>query len=98
MSDVNTALRASAHIGSNAEGNLQTLEVKENLLHILLENEQMRLVVWLYPLDHERRHIFTSPSGKISQEVGYYLQAWWIPWLTSIATRIYHWYSLGGAS
>ena len=90
MSDVNTALRASAHIGSHAEGNLQTFEVKENLLHILLENEQMRLVVWLYPLDHERRHIFTSPSGKISQEVGNHLQTWWIPWLTSIATRIYH--------
>ena len=90
MSDVNMALRASAHIGSKAEGNLQTLEAKENLLHILLENEQMRLVVWLYPLDHERRHIFTSPSGKISQEVGLYVQAWWIPLLTSIATRIYH--------
>lgn len=90
MSDVNTALRSSAHIGSKAEGNLQTLEAKENLLQILLENEQMRLVVWLYPLDHERRHIFTSPSGKISQDVSICVQAWWIPWLTSIATRIYH--------
>ena len=74
MSDVNAALRASTHIGSKAEGNLQTLETKETLLHILLENEQMRLVVWLYPLDHERRHIFTSPSAKISQEVAIYVQ------------------------
>ena len=98
MSDVNTALRASAHIGSKAEGNLQTLEAKENLLHLLLENEQMRLVVWLYPLDHERRHIFTSPSGKISQEVGIYVKTQRIPWLTGIAARIYYWYSLGGTS
>ena len=90
MSDVNTALRATAHIGSKAEGNLQALEAKENLLHIFLENEQMRLVVWLYPLDHERRHIFTSLSGTISQEVGICVQTWRIPWLTSIATRIYH--------
>ena len=70
LADVNKALRVSLQVGSKAEGNLQNLQAREDLLHALLENEQMRLVVWLYPLDHERRHLFASQSGKTSQEVG----------------------------
>lgn len=60
MADVEAALRAVASIGSKNVGALQSLSAKYDLLLLLLENEQMRLVVWLYPLDHERRHIFSS--------------------------------------
>lgn len=60
MADVEAALRAVASIGSKGVGALQSLTAKHDLLLLLLENEQTRLVVWLYPLDHERRHIFSS--------------------------------------
>lgn len=60
MADVEAALRAVASLGSKGVGALQSLTAKHDLLLLLLENEQMRLLVWLYPLDHERRHIFSS--------------------------------------
>ena len=69
MADVNLALHANAQVASSHNNNLQSLGVKEELLHILLESEQMRLVVWLYPLDHERRHIFSSHSGRAWPDV-----------------------------
>ena len=69
MADVNLALRANAEVDSSHDGNLQALGLKEELLHTLLESEQMRLVVWLYPLDHERRHIFSSHSARAWPDV-----------------------------
>ena len=72
MADVNIALRVGAQVGSKSEGNMQGLGLKEELLHVLLENEQMRLVVWLFPLDHEKRHVFPSHSGRTMQDVGDY--------------------------
>ena len=60
MADVEAALRTEASTGSKNIGALQSLTPKHDLLLLLLGNEQMRLVVWLYPLDHERRHIFSS--------------------------------------
>lgn len=65
IADVESALKTVASIGMKAIGPLQPLVHKQDLLQLLLENEQMRLVVWLYPLDHERRHIFsTGHAGK----------------------------------
>ncbi|KAL8928661.1 MAG: hypothetical protein Q9172_000799 [Xanthocarpia lactea] len=65
IADVESALRAVAGIGVKGTGPLLPLSRKQELLLLLLENEQMRLVVWLYPLDHEKRHIFsTSHPGK----------------------------------
>ena len=69
MADVDLALRVDAQIGSRTEGNLQTLDSKKELLHLLLENEQMRLIVWLYPLDHERSHVLHPHSSKTLQDV-----------------------------
>ena len=69
MADVKLALHANAQVASSHNKNLQALGVREELLHILLESEQMRLVVWLYPLDHERRHIFSSHSGRAWPDV-----------------------------
>ena len=60
MADIEAALRSVASIGSKGMGALQSLTPKHDLLLLLLENEQMRLVVWLHPLDHEPKHIFSS--------------------------------------
>lgn len=69
MADVDAALRAVSYIGSKAEGGLRPLAAKQELLHTLLENEQMRLLVWLYPLDHGARHVLPSlRSGRTPQE------------------------------
>ena len=72
MADVNTALRSVASVFAQPLGTLQSLSAKQELLSSLMENEQMRLVVWLYPLDHERRHLFFSGnSGKTPTEVSH---------------------------
>ena len=68
MSEVETALRAVSTVFAKGTGGLQSLAVKQDLLHILLEDEQTRLAVWLYPLDHERRHIFSGNSSRIPSE------------------------------
>ena len=60
MTDIEAALRAVAQIGSTAAGSLPPLQSKQDLLLVLLENEHTRLVVWLFPLDHERKHRFFS--------------------------------------
>ena len=70
LADVENTLRAVAFVGSKTIGTFQTLVNKQELLLLLLENEQMRLTVWLYPLDHERRHIFSSGhSGRLPSDV-----------------------------
>ena len=60
LADIEVALRTVAHIGSKPAGSLQSLQSKQDLLLMLLENEHTRLIVWLYPLDHERKHYFFS--------------------------------------
>lgn len=70
MTDVSTALRGLEAIGLGSIGALKSLAAKHDLLLSLLDNEQMRLEVWLWPLDHEKRHFFPSAnSSKLSQEV-----------------------------
>jgi len=58
MADVQNALRAVSSMFAQGAGTHQSLGAKQELLQLLLENEQMRLVVWLFPLDHEKRHLF----------------------------------------
>ena len=71
MADVEAALKAVSSLFAKTLGTLQSLAIKQDLLLLLLEHEQMRLLVWLYPLDHERRHIFSSGhSGKVPSDVG----------------------------
>lgn len=69
IGDVSTALRELETIGLGSTGALKSLASKHDLLLSLLDNEQMRLEVWLYPLDHERKHVFPfANSSKLSQE------------------------------
>ena len=57
MTDIGTALKNVAALFAQPITSLPSLAMKQELLTTLLENEQSRLLVWLFPLDHERRHI-----------------------------------------
>ncbi|KAK3941833.1 putative phosphatidylinositol 4-kinase [Diplogelasinospora grovesii] len=55
ITDVSEALKATAHIGAQPVGTIKSLVSKEKLLQLLLENEQARLSVWVYPLGEPPR-------------------------------------------
>jgi len=40
------------------------LKAKQDLLSMLIANEQSRLLVWLFPLDHTKKHHFTLSSSR----------------------------------
>lgn len=72
MEDVYVALRAVSSIGLATIDTLHSIGSKQELLLALLDHEQIRLEVWLYPLDHERRHIlpslhFRKPNSEVSE-------------------------------
>ena len=70
ISDIEHALNAVSTMFGKPMGGFPSLVLKQNLVHILLEDEHMRLSVWLYPLDHDRRHfIFSGNAGKSTPEV-----------------------------
>lgn len=60
LGDLLDALEKVNHIGLEASGSRKSLKSKQDLLCMLLASEQTRLMVWLFPLDHERKHHFTS--------------------------------------
>ncbi|KAJ5193019.1 hypothetical protein N7449_009161 [Penicillium cf. viridicatum] len=68
LSEVTAALRGVAGIAANAQGSYKSLQAKEDLLQILVENERSRLRVWLFPLDPERKHHIPSIGGKNPDE------------------------------
>lgn len=73
ITDVITALKAVGFIGAHSVGtfrSLQALQSKEQLLLLLLENEQSRLTVWVYPLSEPpQRPATLIHSGKGVMEV-----------------------------
>ena len=58
LADIEAALQTLSQVGFQVEGNFQSLAAKQELLCLLLENERMRLLVWLYPLDYDKKHVF----------------------------------------
>jgi phosphatidylinositol 4-kinase A len=50
LSDVMTAIKAVNHIGARQVYGVKSLLAKQELLLLLLEHEQARLTVWVYPL------------------------------------------------
>jgi phosphatidylinositol 4-kinase len=70
LADVDAALVKVAHIGSRPNGSLKSLRAKQDLLHLLLDNEQNRLIVWLFPLQPAPTHLLSSRSaGKTPPDV-----------------------------
>lgn len=78
LSDVLSILRSTAHIASQNQGTHKSLQAKQDLVQILLENERSRLRVWLFPLEPERKHHMPSLGGKNSAEsiVSFLRLAW----------------------
>ena len=62
-------LRGVAGIAALAQGSYKSLQAKQDLLQILVDNERARLRVWLFPLDPERKHHMPTIGGKTPAEV-----------------------------
>lgn len=60
LSDIQSYLQIVANTGQADQASLKSLKGKQELLSLLLANEQTRLMVWLFPLDYEKKHHFTS--------------------------------------
>lgn len=60
MADIEAALQSIASFCDRPQRSLRSLSVKQELLVVLLENEQNRLLVWLHPLDHERKRLLPT--------------------------------------
>ena len=58
MADVEVVLKIVEHVALKPLGILQSLAPKQELLSLLLKDEQIRLMVWLFPLDHDKRRLF----------------------------------------
>lgn len=63
LGDVASALGDVAGIASHTHGPYKSLQAKQDLLHMFIENERSRLRVWLHPLEPERKHFIGPTSG-----------------------------------
>ncbi|KAM3546897.1 hypothetical protein ARSEF1564_000210 [Beauveria bassiana] len=68
LSDVLASLNLVAHIGSHTVGNVISLQSKDSLLKVLLENEQSRLIVWANPRNLSGTRFPTHHSSKHATE------------------------------
>lgn len=92
ISDVLAAMKTVSFIGAHTLGNVKSMQAKEHLLQLLLENEQTRLVVWINPLSHHTPNGAPQPQSKSQVEtalVSLVRTAWWQDPLIAIelATR-----------
>jgi phosphatidylinositol 4-kinase len=72
LHDVEVALQSVSQWGMKATSTRKSLQARQDLLLLLLESERSRLMVWLYPLDHESRHPLSSGASKQPSEVKQY--------------------------
>ncbi|POR31257.1 Phosphatidylinositol 4-kinase STT4 [Tolypocladium paradoxum] len=80
ISDVLAALKVVSFIGAHTVGNVKSLQSKEQLLQILLENEQSRLIVWINPLGQHGGPMSAHNSSKAAVEsvlTPLVRTAWW---------------------
>lgn len=70
-------IKAETHILADVQANLDAmaktvalgdigskLKAKQDLLSLLIANEQSRLLVWLFPLDHAKKNHFMSSASR----------------------------------
>ncbi|KAF2265626.1 phosphatidylinositol 4-kinase-like protein STT4 [Lojkania enalia] len=60
LADIQSHLQMVSNVGIPKNPALKSLNGKQELLSLLLTNEQTRLMVWLFPLDYQKKHNFTS--------------------------------------
>lgn len=80
LSDVLAALKVVSFIGAHSVGNVKSLQAKEQLLQLLVENEQARLIVWVNPLNGPGNQFpvqNTSKSATESALLPLVRTAWW---------------------
>lgn len=63
LADVEVALQNTSYIGAMSTASMKSIQLKQELLMLLIDNEQTRLMVWLFPLDHTERRYFPSSHG-----------------------------------
>lgn len=68
ISDILSALKLVSFIGAHTVGNVKSLQSKEQLLTILLENEQTRLTVWANPRSVPGSHMPSHHNSKNATE------------------------------
>ncbi|KAL6233892.1 hypothetical protein BDW75DRAFT_180243 [Aspergillus navahoensis] len=68
LSDVVSALTKVSDVGCNTRWPYTSLQAKQDLLQVLLENERTRLKVWLYPLEPDRKHNPPPFSKHLTEE------------------------------
>ena len=66
LADVHANFQATSSIGEKTSGSLKSLVGKQELLLNLLKDEQTRLMVWLFPLDFESKHLFLSKQHSLT--------------------------------
>ena len=64
MADVSSAFYAVRNFSPENTPEAQVRRNRQDLLLHLLESEQTRLLVWLFPLDHAKRQYFASGQNK----------------------------------
>ncbi|KAL2212130.1 hypothetical protein CC79DRAFT_1318149 [Sarocladium strictum] len=94
IADVIAALNTVSFIGAHTVGGIKSLQAKEQLFQILLENEQNRLAVWSNPLSHHATNVPVHVPNKSQTEtalVSLVRTAWWQDPAIAIelATRFY---------
>ncbi|KAF7552189.1 hypothetical protein G7046_g7499 [Stylonectria norvegica] len=80
LTEVMAALKNTAFIGAHTVGNVKSLQAKEQLLQVLLESEQARLIVWVNPLNVQASHLPVQPTSKTTAEAALLplvRTAWW---------------------
>ncbi|ROT36978.1 phosphatidylinositol 3 [Sodiomyces alkalinus F11] len=68
LSDVAAALKQVSHIATDSTGNTRSLQAREQLLQLLIENEYNRLSVWVHPLEPHKAHTLGHNPHKTSVE------------------------------
>ncbi|KAG5999507.1 hypothetical protein E4U54_001817 [Claviceps lovelessii] len=68
LADVLAAMKTVSFIGANTAGSTKSLQAKEQLLQLLLENEQSRLAVWINPISQQGLQLSAQNMSKTSIE------------------------------
>lgn len=80
LADVLATMKPISAIGARTVGNAKSLQAKEQLLTVLLENEQARLAVWLNPVDESSKsHAFGSKMPRNALEVSRFFHSFILP-------------------
>lgn len=72
LTDVASVLENTSAMGIHIPSPLIGLQQKQDLLQMLIADELTRLMVWLFPVDHAKRHFYShGPHTRASPEVNH---------------------------